>query len=154
MAELMAEASHRLPRGIVTTGVAVLAVLASSPGPVDAQVATAAESLVTSPIEVTRPPQDLDGLTTIYNIGDWNVLQAAARSVVTVVGASASQNDSGAVRDALDLNRNHVAVMWIGADAFGKVRLLRTVVSSSRREPDNVDLPGLGGASAASVAGT
>ena len=146
MAELMADGSHRSARAFVATPVGVLAVLAAA-GTVGAQVPTAAESLTASPIEVTGAPQDLDRLTSLYNVSDWNALQAAARAVVASVGASSSQNELTAVGDALDLDRHHVAVMWIGADAFGKVRLLRTVVSSSRREPDTLDLPGVGGSS-------
>lgn len=47
------------------------------------------------------------------------------------------------VAAALDLGRNHVAVMWLGEDAFGKPRLMRVVVSRGGGQPYGLDLPGV-----------
>jgi hypothetical protein len=58
--------------------------------------------------------------------------------------ASTSGRPSGsAVADALDLERSHVALMWVAEDAFGKPQLIRVVVNNSDAPAYGVDLPGL-----------
>jgi hypothetical protein len=58
----------------------------------------------------------------------------------TVAGTQRPVSDVAA---ALDLRRNHVAVMWLGEDAFGKPGLLRVVVSRGSGQPYGLDLPGV-----------
>lgn len=57
--------------------------------------------------------------------------------------AAARRPAESAVAAALDLRRNHVAVMWLGEDAFGKPQLMRVVVSRGSGQPYGLDLPGL-----------
>ena len=47
------------------------------------------------------------------------------------------------VKDALDVKKNHVAVGWIGSDAFGKTLMMRAVVHDPSPELFAVDLPGV-----------
>jgi hypothetical protein len=125
--------------------------------PAAAQVSTMAEP-VAEPFLIRRPPADLDALTRLYQTSDWLALQRLALEIACV----ARRNASEAVRDdeaeyetcggsaaahpaarALDAARNHVAVMWLGHDAFGKPQLLRVVVHGSPRRDYQPDLPGL-----------
>lgn len=125
--------------------------------------------MTAAPFLIRRPPSDLETLTRLYNLSDWTRLQAQARDIICVVqrdaqemidaddnreyescaAASAftgngSQRASGAeVASALDLRRNHVALMWLGADAFGKPQLMRVVVHRTSGQPYSLDLPGL-----------
>jgi hypothetical protein len=136
-----------------------------------AQVPTAPESMTAAPILIRRPPSDLETLTRLYNLSDWIRLQAQAREIICVVqrnaqemidsddnreyescaataaslgATSGSQRASGSeVASALDLQRNHVALMWLGADAFGKPQLMRVVVHRTSGQPYSLDLPGL-----------
>lgn len=129
-----------------------------------AQVPTAAEPLTPRPFVIRRPPGDLDALTQLYNISDWAALQRLGRDIICVVRRNASESidpgdnreyescgggdpvTGGAVASALDLQRHHVAIMWMGADAFGKTRLMRVVLSQSDRQPHSLDLPGVSAA--------
>ena len=136
-----------------------------------AQVPTAPESMTAAPFLIRRPPSDLETLTRWYNLSDWIRLQAQARDIICVVQrdaqemidaddnreyescaataasvgtASGSQRASGSeVASALDLQRNHVALMWLGADAFGKRQLMRVVVHRTSGQPYSLDLPGV-----------
>jgi hypothetical protein len=129
--------------------------------PAAAQVQTAPEPVTAAPFLIHRAPADLDALTRSYNAGDWDGLQQLAREIVCVARQSAGQaiepddprgyaacgagggESGGPAADALDLARNHVAVMWMGTDAFGTTRLMRTVVAKSRGSRYGIDLPGL-----------
>ena len=136
-----------------------------------AQVPTAPESMTAAPFLIRRPPSDLDTLTRLYNLSDWIRLQAQARDIICVVQrdvqeiidpddnreyescaaapsmggtASGSQRAAGSeVASALDLQRNHVALMWLGADAFGKPQLMRVVAHRTSGQPYSLDLPGV-----------
>ncbi len=140
-------------------------------GMASAQVPTAPESITAAPFLIRRAPTDLDALTRLYNLSDWVGLQTRARDIICVArrnvpeiidpedneeyetctaaaptseAASGSQRASAAdVAAALDLERNHVAVMWLGADAFGKPQLMRIVVHRTNGQPYNLDLPGV-----------
>lgn len=102
-----------------------------------AQVSTLPER-VDGPFPTPRTHADLDLLTGHFNGGRWSDLQALAR---TIVEAIASSNPK--VTETLDVRRNYVAVMWIGADAFGKRRLMRFVVHDPQPELFSANLPGL-----------
>jgi hypothetical protein len=139
----------------------VTAALVALAAPAAAQVQTAPEPLTPAPFLIHRAPDDLDALTRSFNASDWDALQQLARDVVCVARQSAGQRiepddpheyascgagenvPRGPVADALDLARNHVALLWMGTDAFGKTRLMRTVVEKSRGPRHGVDLPGL-----------
>ncbi len=70
-----------------------------------------------------------------------------AESLFGAVGPDAlarTQRPSGTdVGGALDLRRNHVAVMWLGQDAFGKPQLMRVIVSRDGGQSYGLDLPGV-----------
>jgi len=155
--------SRRVAMRSTRTGTAglVAAALVALAAPAAAQVQTAPEPLTPAPFLIHRGPADLDALTRFYNASDWDALQQLARDIVCVArqnaGRAVEPDDpheyasctaggdvpAGPAADALDLGRNHVAVLWMGTDAFGKTRLMRTVVARSRGPRHGVDLPGL-----------
>ena len=135
-----------------------------------AQVPTVPESMTAAPFLIRRPPSDLESLTRAYNSSDWAGLQARARDIICIAQrdaaetiepddpreyescaapassreAPAAPNRSGSeVAAALDLQRNHVALMWLGSDAFGKPQLMRVVVHRTSGPPYSLDLPGV-----------
>jgi hypothetical protein len=68
----------------------------------------------------------------------------------SLLGGTAPETVTGTERPpasdvaaALDLRRNHVALMWLGEDAFGKPGLLRVVVTRGSGQPYGLDLPGV-----------
>lgn len=155
---------------------AALAVItfAGGAGAALAQVPTVPESMTAAPFLIRRPPSDLEALTRVYNSSDWAGLQARARDIICIAqrdaaetiepddsreyescaassgegATAAAPRASGAdVATALDLQRNHVAVMWLGSDAFGKPQLMRVVVHRTSRPPYSLDLPGVSSAS-------
>jgi hypothetical protein len=132
-----------------------------SPYAAVAQVATMAEALA-EPFPIARPPADLDELTRLFNTSALAGLTRAARDILCVarrgpaVSAPADgaayetceelpspRAAAGAVADALDTRRNHVALMWIGHDPFGTPQLLRFVVHEGRGDLNRQDLPGV-----------
>ena len=64
-------------------------------------------------------------------------------AVAPAADATSRRPSGSAVADALDLERNHVALMWVAEDAFGKPQLIRVVVNNSDAPAYGVDLPGL-----------
>jgi hypothetical protein len=164
----MESASRRI---YVRTVLVIAAALTWAAADASAQVPTAPESMTTVPFQFRRPPSDLEALTRLYNLSDWAALQARARDIICVVQRDATEviepDDPGeyescsaapANRDrtsgpqrpsgsdlaaALDLDRNHVALMWLGSDAFGKPQLMRVVVHRRSGQPYSLDLPGV-----------
>jgi hypothetical protein len=76
---------------------------------------------------------------------DYESCMTAASSGSTASGsAGGSTRLAGSeVPAAIDLQRNHVAVMWLGEDAFGKPQLMRAVVHRTSGQPYSLDLPGV-----------
>jgi hypothetical protein len=139
----------------------VATLLVAGTAPVAAQVQTAPVLMTPRPFLIPRAPADLDALTRLYNTSDWEGLQRLAGEIVCVAGRNASESidaddprdyesctdgssrPTGPAAGALDLQLNHVAVMWLGTDTFGKTRLMRTVVAPDGGQRHGVDLPGL-----------
>lgn len=103
-----------------------------------AQVATVATT-VAGPFDTKRPTTELDVLTTHYNGGDWAGLQRAAVTFVTTLAAASPEP----VKSALDPHKNHIALMWVGRNAFGETLLMRFIVHMPPGELFSPDLPGL-----------
>jgi hypothetical protein len=68
---------------------------------------------------------------------------SGAGATAATADATARRLSGSMVADALDLERNHVALMWVAEDAFGKPQLIRVVVNNSDAPAYGVDLPGL-----------
>ncbi len=103
-----------------------------------AQVATVA-STVGAPFDTKRPITELDILTTHYNNGDWVALQRAALTLVTGVVAAAPPP----ANEALNVQRNHLALTWLGRNAFGDTLVMRFIVHTPAPELFSPDLPGI-----------
>ena len=69
--------------------------------------------------------------------------ESLAGAIAPEAVAGTQRPPASDVAAALDLRRNHVAVMWLGEDAFGKPQLMRVVVSRSGGQPYGLDLPGV-----------
>jgi hypothetical protein len=104
----------------------------------EAQVVTMAET-VEGPFRTNRTHEDLERLTAAYHSGEWETLQRLAGATIAAIAADATPD----IKAALDLKRNHVALTWLGADAFGKTLLIRFVAHDPAPEPFSLDLPGL-----------
>ena len=114
----------------------------------------------------------LDTLTLRYNQGDWSAFQREARALLDALrGASTTAPAGGtpppaatgctapaslppSARLALDYRANHVALVWIGADALGKTQLMRAVVHWPEPSAYSADLPGVVGLTEVFVAGS
>ena len=105
---------------------------------VQAQVATVATT-VAGPFDTKRPITELDVLTSLYNSGDWFGLQRAAVTFVTTLAAASPEP----VKSALDPNKHHIAVTWLGRNAFAETLVMRVIVHMPPGELFSPDLPGL-----------
>ena len=103
-----------------------------------AQVATVATTVGT-PFDTKRPITELEVLTTLYNGGDWAGLQRAAVTLVANVSANAPQP----VKEALDPAKHHLALTWLGRNAFGETLVMRFIAHTPPGELFSPDLPGL-----------
>ena len=132
---------HRQPDRVGILNSAALAVVAAMllPAAARAQVATAAAPVL-GPVETTRPFEDLDTLTAHFNAGRWAPLGALAADILDSI-----RDRHAGVRDAIDPDRHHIVMHWIGADTFGTPMLMRVVVHRPRPAVDSPDLPGLTG---------
>ena len=145
--------------------VLALAVTASA---VEAQVPSTATPLA-PPFAAGCPARPvIDTLTLRYNQGDWPAFQREARTLLDALrGVTTSTTPAPPsaactapadlpppIRSAIDYTQRHVALVWIGADGFGKTQLLRAVVRWPEPEAYSADLPGVGGLTEVYVGGS
>lgn len=105
-----------------------------------AQVVTVATPVDTI-FATGRTHDELKALTKLYNAGDWEKLQKTAGDMVNGIAKAGGVPDNA--KAALDTTRNHVALIWLGADANDAPQVMRTVLHDSPREIFSVDLPGV-----------
>lgn len=109
-------------------------------------VALALAQVATVPAQMEKPfpngqlHAELEKLTTAYQGGQWTTLQELARKAI---GEARRAATADATKQALDVTKNHVALMWIGSDPFGKPILMRVIVHDPMPELFVADLPGL-----------
>jgi hypothetical protein len=124
----------------------------------NAQILTTAAPLAPPYLVACEASAELNQLTKLYNQGPSpelyaklrRVIALAARDFTATVKADADLDCKDpsegwlARQSALDYRKHFVAVMWIGADPFGKSQLIRVVVHSGQRENAWLtDLPGI-----------
>ena len=144
-----------------------LFILVAAAGRVDAQVPSTATPLAPAFAAGCEAKPVLDLLTLRNNQGDWSAFQREARALLDALRGQAPAPPSPIARcaapakmltaeaqAALDYRRRHVALVWVGADALGKVQLMRAIVRWPEPEPYSADLPGLAGLTEVLVAGS
>lgn len=110
-----------------------------------AQISTSPAQLA-PPFEIGRNVSDLDGLTNLYNAGNWPALRHEVQLLLDATShAATGLPNGGSVIEAVNSSRHYVVVTWIGSDGFGKTMLSRVVMHNPGPvEPFSPDLPGVG----------
>ncbi len=105
------------------------------------------DACTTKPVDRELQLDPVGEMNRRFNIGDWNVIQATAKRLLTEGQHAVAKDPQKPDEAAYDYSRHQVWLTWLGEDAFGAVSLRRVLVRASTKSSASgaakIDLPGV-----------